>query len=639
MAKKSRKFKTDVQQLLDLVTHSLYSKKEIFLRELISNASDAIDRVQFEALTNKKLLGKKEQDWKIKITPDKDAGTLTISDNGIGMTVEELETNIGTIANSGTRRFLEELQKNKKTANAEFIGQFGVGFYASFMVADKVTVITKRAGSDEPAVRWTSDGAGTYTMEDADKEERGTDVILHMREDMDNFLAEYEIRRIVTEYSDYISYPVSMDITRTTKGENEGDEEVTTTEEEALNSMKAIWKKMPAEVSEEEYNEFYKHVSHDYTDPLKVIHYRAEGTAEFQALLYLPAQAPMDLFWPDAKRGLHLYVKNVFINEDCEELLPSYLRFLKGVVDSSDLPLNVSREMLQDDVVIRRIRKSLVTRVLKELADLKKRTPEKFQTFYENFGVVIKEGVHQDFENYDKLKELLLFASSKSEEGKPVSLKDYVARMPEKQKEIYYLTAASLAQAATSPHLEALRDKDYEVLFFVDAIDEWVAQRLTEYDGKKLKAIDRGDIDIHTDEEKAEKDEALKGDAETYKPVIEAIQKHLEEEIQEVKLSTRLTDSACCLVADEMGMNANMERIMKAMNQEMPPVKRVLELNPKHPIMPKLLAALEKDAESSVVADYAELLYDQALLTEGSPIKDPAHFGQLVSKLMVEGLG
>ncbi len=638
MARKSRKFKTDVQQLLNLVTHSLYSKKEIFLRELISNASDAIDRLQFEALTNKKLLGKKDQDWKIKIIPDKDAKTLTISDNGIGMTAEELESNIGTIANSGTRRFLEELQNSKKTANAEFIGQFGVGFYASFMVADKVTVVTRRAGVDEAAIRWVSDGAGTYTLEEVEKEARGTDVTLHLREGMEHFLAEYEIRRIVREYSDYIGYPVTMDITRTKKGEDEGDEDITTAEEETLNSMKAIWKKAPSDVSEEDYNAFYKHVSHDYTDPLKVIHYRAEGSTEFQALLYIPSQAPMDLFWPDAKRGLHLYVKNVFINDDCEALLPGYLRFLKGVVDSSDLPLNVSREMLQDDAVIRRIRKSLVTRVLKELADIKERTPDQFLTFYEQFGVVLKEGVHMDFENHDKLKDLLLFASSKSEDGKPVSLSDYVARMPEDQKEIYYLTASSLAQASHSPHLEALQDKDYEVLFFVDPIDEWVVQRLTEYEGKKLKAVDRGDIDIHSEEEKAAKEEALKSDQETYKPVIEFIQKHLDEEIKEVKLSTRLTDSACCLVADEMGMNANMERIMKAMNQDVPPVKRILELNPQHPLMPKLLTEITKDDSSEIATDYADLLYDQALLTEGSPIKDPARFGKLVSKLMVESL-
>ncbi|NQU40726.1 MAG: molecular chaperone HtpG [Lentisphaerae bacterium] len=638
MPKKSRKFKTEVTQLLDLVIHSLYSKKDIFLRELISNASDAIDRVQFEALTNKKLIGKGEA-WKIKITSDEKARTITISDNGVGMTADEVETNIGTIANSGTRHFLEELQKSKKGSNAEFIGQFGVGFYASFMVADNVTVVTKRAGSEEPAVRWISDGTGTYTIEDADKQERGTDVTLHLREEQDNFLQEYELRRIVREYSDYIGFPIVMDVTRTQKGENEGDEEITTTEEETLNSMKAIWKKMPSEVSEEEYNEFYKHVSHDYTDPLKVIHYRAEGTAEFQALLYIPATAPMDLFWPDAKRGLQLYVKNVFINDDCEELLPSYLRFLKGVVDSSDLPLNVSREMLQDDVVIRRIKKGLVTRVLKELADLKKRTPEQYETFYKQFGTVIKEGVHQDFENGDKLKDLLLFASSKSEAGKLASLKDYVARMPEAQKAIYYLTAGSLGQAAHSPHLEALTSKDYEVLFFVDPIDEWVTQRLTEYEGKPLKAIDRGDIDIHSAEEKEEKEAALKGDSETYKGLLESIQKHLDEEVKEVKLSTRLTDSACCLVADETGMNANMERIMKSMGQEMPPVKRVLELNPKHPIVAKLKASLERDSESSVLTDYADLLYSQALLTEGSPIKDTARFSQLLSKLMVEGLG
>ncbi len=637
MARKSRKFKTEVQQLLDLVVHSLYSKKEIFLRELISNSSDAIDRVQFEALTDKRLLGD-EEDWKIKITPDKEAGTLTISDNGIGMTVEEVEANIGTIANSGTRRFLEELQKNKKTANAEFIGQFGVGFCASFMVADKVTLVTRRAGSDGPAVRWTSSGTGTYTLEETERSGRGTDVTLHLREGMEAFLEEYELRRVVREYSDFISYPIVMDITRTQKGEGEGDEDVTTVEEETLNSMKAIWKKAPAEVSEEEYNEFYKHVSHDYTDPLKVIHYRAEGTTEFQALLYIPAVAPTDLFWPDAKRGLHLYVKNVFINDDCEDLLPPYLRFAKGVVDSSDLPLNVSREMLQDDVVVRRIRKSLIARMLKELTSLRDDAPDEYQSFYAQFGTVIKEGIHSDFENGDKLKELLLFASSKSEEGKPVSLKDYVGRMPEDQKEIYYLTAESLAHALHSPHLEALRSRDYEVLFFVDTIDEWVSPRLTEYDGKKLKAIDRGDLDIHGDEEKEAIEAALKGDAETYRGLTESLQKHLEEDVKEVKLSTRLTDSACCLVADDTGMNANMERIMKAMGQDVPPVKRVLELNPKHPLIEKLHACLEEDKDSDVLVNYAKLLYNQALLAEGSPIKNPAHFAQLVSKLMLNGL-
>jgi molecular chaperone HtpG len=637
MARKSRKFKTEVQQLLDLVVHSLYSKKEIFLRELISNSSDAIDRLQFEALTDKKLLGD-EEDWKIKITPDKEAGTLTISDNGIGMTIKEVETNIGTIANSGTRRFLEELQKNKKTANAEFIGQFGVGFYASFMVADKVTVVTRRAGSDGPAVLWTSAGTGTYTLEETERSERGTDVTLHLREGMEAFLEEHELRRVVREYSDFISHPVVMDITRTQKGEGEGDEDVTTVEEETLNSMKAIWKKAPADVSEEEYTEFYKHVSHDYTDPVKVIHYRAEGATEFQALLYVPAAAPMDLFWPDAKRGLQLYVKNVFINDDCEDLLPPYLRFVKGVVDSSDLPLNVSREMLQDDVVVRRIRKSLVGRILKELTSLRNDTPDEYQSFYAQFGSVIKEGVHSDFENGDKLKELLLFASSKSEEGKPVSLEDYVGRMPEDQKEIYYLTAESLAHASHSPHLEALTCKDYEVLFFVEPIDEWVSQRLTEYDGKKLKAIDRGDLDIHSDEEKEAKEAALKGDAETYKELTESIQKHLEEDVKEVKLSTRLTDSACCLVADDMGMNANMERIMKAMGQDVPPVKRVLELNPKHPLIEKLHACLEKGNDGDLLANYADLLYSQALLAEGSPIKNPTHFAQLISKLMVNGL-
>ena len=637
MAKKSRKFKTEVQQLLDLVIHSLYSKKEIFLRELISNASDAIDRAELESLTNKKLQ-KEQHEWKIKITADEDAKTLTISDNGIGMTAEEVESNIGTIANSGTRRFLEEMQKNKKTAAPELIGQFGVGFYASFMVADKVTVLTKRAGTDDAAILWTSKGEGNYTFEESERDEHGTDVVLHLREDMDTYLQEHEIRRIVREYSDYIGYPVVMDVTRTTKAEEEGGEDVTTVEEDTLNSMKAIWKKMRSEVSEEEYNEFYKHISHDYTDPLKVVHYRAEGVTEFQALFYIPGTAPMDLFWPDAKRGLHLYVKNVFINDDCEDLLPAHLRFVKGVVDSSDLPLNVSREMLQDDAIIRRIRKSLVSRVLKELADMKDGALEDYQTFFTHFGKVLKEGVHTDFENYDKLKELLLFASSKSEDGKPVSLRDYVDRMPEGQKEIYILTAESLAQAMHSPHLEALARKDYEVLFFVDPIDEWVVQRLTEYDGKTLKAIDRGDLDLLDEEEKEQKTAELEEAAADYKALLEFFQKHLEEEVKEVKLSSRLTDSACCLVADEMGMNANMERIMKAMNQDVPPVKRVLELNPEHAVMPKLKALIASDAESNKLGDYADLLYDQALLTEGSAIKDPLRFSKLVSTLMVEGI-
>jgi molecular chaperone HtpG len=637
MAKKSRKFKTEVQQLLDLVIHSLYSKKEIFLRELISNSSDAIDRAELESLTNKKLQ-KEQHEWKIKITADEDAKTLTISDNGIGMTADEVESNIGTIANSGTRRFLEEMQKNKKTAAPELIGQFGVGFYASFMVADKVTVLTKRAGTDDAAILWTSKGEGNYTFEESERDEHGTDVVLYLREDMDTYLQEHEIRRIVREYSDYIGYPVVMDVTRTTKAEEEGGEDVTTVEEDTLNSMKAIWKKMRSEVSEEEYNEFYKHISHDYTDPLKVVHYRAEGVTEFQALFYIPGTAPMDLFWPDAKRGLHLYVKNVFINDDCEDLLPAHLRFVKGVVDSSDLPLNVSREMLQDDAIIRRIRKSLVSRVLKELADMKDGALEDYQTFFTHFGKVLKEGVHTDFENYDKLKELLLFASSKSEDGKPVSLRDYVDRMPEGQKEIYVLTAESLAQAMHSPHLEALARKDYEVLFFVDPIDEWVVQRLTEYDGKTLKAIDRGDLDLLDEEEKEQKRAELEEAAADYKDLLECFQKHLEEEVKEVKLSSRLTDSACCLVADEMGMNANMERIMKAMNQDVPPVKRVLELNPEHAVMPKLKALIASDAESNKLGDYADLLYDQALLTEGSAIKDPLRFSKLVSTLMVEGL-
>ncbi len=633
MSKKTLKFKTEVQQLLDLVVHSLYSKKEIFLRELISNASDALDRLQFEALTDKNIQINDEE-LKIKIIPDEENKTLTIRDNGIGMTADEVKDNIGTIANSGTRRFLEELKNNKDAANPELIGQFGVGFYASFMVADKVTVLTKRAGSDEPAVLWSSSGTGSYSIEEAEKESHGTDIILHLREGMENYLKEYEIRHIVKEYSDYISYPIVMDITRTEKAEKEGDEDVTTTTEETLNTMKAIWKKNPSEVSEEEYNEFYKHVSHDYTDPLRTIHYKAEGVTEFQALVYIPGTRPFDLFMPDAKRGLHLYVRNVLIDDANEDLLPPYLRFIKGVVDSSDLPLNVSREMLQDDAIIRRIKKNIVSRILNELETMKNKELETYLKFYEQFGIVLKEGVHSDFENYDKLKELLFFASSKSEEGRPVSLKEYVEKMPDEQKEIYYLTAESINQAAQSPHLEVFNSKGYEVLFLVDPIDEWVAQRLTEYDGKKLRAIDRGDVDISSEQEKEEKKKALDEAEKKYEPLLKFIKEKLADDIKEVKLSQRLTDSASCLVADEMGMNANMERILKAMNQDVPPVKRILELNPEHPVVEKMLDMLEKDKNEEQTKEYAELLYYQALLAEGSKLKEPQRFTRLISKLM-----
>ncbi len=641
MAKKTRKFKTEVQQLLELVIHSLYTKKEIYLRELLSNASDAIDRARYEALTDKSIL--KEGDvFKIKITPDKDARTITIADNGIGMNAEELDKNIGTIASSGTKNFIQSLKDSKDEDSAEFIGQFGVGFYSAFMVADAVTVVTRRRGKDQQALKWQSKGAGSYSIEEVEKDEPGTEITLHLREEMDEFLEEWQIKKTVKQYSDYIAYPICMDVTRkeypkkedgSTDYDAEPTEEI---EEETLNSMKAIWRKAKSEVTDDEYNEFYKHVSHDYSEPLETIHFTAEGTTEFRSILFIPAQAPFDMFMAERRGGVHLYVKNVFITDDCKELLPEYLRFMKGVVDSSDLPLNVSRETLQDDVTIRRIRKALVSRILSTLKKMKEQRIEDYYKFWEQFGKVLKEGLHFDFENREKLQELVLFHSTKSEDGKPVSLREYVDRMPESQEDIYYITGESHDALTNSPHLEIFKSKDYEVLFYADPIDEWVAQALTEYDGKKFKAIDRGDIELDSEEEKEKKEKKKEKASKKYKDLLELVQKQLEEEIKEVRLSSRLTDSACCLVADEYGMNANMERLMKAMGQEYQPSKRILELNPDHDVLKVMQGMFKEDKDDPKLADYSRLLLDQALLTEGSPIKDPLNFTKLVSELMVK---
>ncbi len=633
MSKKTRKFKTEVQQLLDLVINSLYSKREIFLRELISNASDAIDRLRFESLTDKSLVSESPE-WKIKISADKNARTITVSDNGIGMSPEEVEKNIGTIASSGTKNFLEALRQSDKAGDLEFIGQFGVGFYSSFMVADKVALITKRAGENQEAIKWVSSGDGTYTIEPSEKESYGTDITLHLREGMDEYLDEWRIRNIVKQYSDYIAFPIVMDVVRKEKDEKD-DKEVEKVVEETLNSMKAIWKKSKDEVTEEEYNEFYKHISHDYAEPLKVIHYFGEGTTEFKALLYIPSQAPIDLFWRESRRGIRLYVKNVFIADDCEELIPEYLRFVKGVVDSSDLPLNISREMLQDDAIIRRIRKNVVGKVLNTLAEIKDKERDKYNDFYKQFGRVLKEGLYFEFENQDKLKELVLFPSTKAEPDKPTSLKEYVERMPEEQKEIYYLTAESREAALSSPHLEIFNKKGYEALLFIDSIDELSAQRFTEYDGKKLRSINKGDIDLGTEEEKKEKEAKLKESEKQYERLLKFMQKKLESDVKEVRFSNRLTDSACCLVVDEEGLDITMEKLMKAMNQDIPPSKRILELNPDHPLLPKLKELYDKNESDPKLSDYIELLHDQALLTAGAVPRNPLKFTKLISDLMV----
>ncbi|ACD95859.1 molecular chaperone HtpG [Trichlorobacter lovleyi] len=641
MSKATKQFQTEVKQLLDLVIHSLYSNRDIFLRELISNASDAIDKARFEAQSNESLL-EGNSDWKIKLIPNKDAGTLTIRDNGIGMSMAEVEENIGTIAKSGTKSFVQAMKDAAAAQQPELIGQFGVGFYASFMVADKVTLTTRRAGDAAHGTCWESIGDGSYTIEDCTKAERGTEIVLHLKEEFKEYLDEWKIRSIVKKYSDFIQYPVCMDITRTEtpKGvdgeEIEGAGTIEKIEEQTLNSMKAIWARPKSEVTEEEYKEFYKHVSHDFDDPFKTIHFAAEGTSEFKALLYLPAKKPFDLFMAERKRGIQLYVKRVFITEKCDALLPDYLRFVRGVVDSSDLPLNVSREILQEDVQIKRIQKSLVNKILSTLADLKEKEYDQYLTFWKEFGPVLKEGLHFDYANKEKLQELMLFQSTRTAEGEYVSLKEYVERMPEAQKEIYYITGEDKSSLEQSPLLEAFNAKGFEVLFLTDPVDEWVVQSLHEYQEKKLKAVDRGDVDLDSEDEKKEKEKKQEEAKKEFGSLLELIKGRLESKIKEVRFSNRLTDSACCLVADDFGMNANMERIMKAMNQAVPESKRVLELNPDHPIVKVMGDMYKQNPENSRLLDYSDLLYDQALLTEGTPIKDPLKFTKLVSELMVK---
>ncbi len=641
MAKTTKMFQTEVTQLLDLVIHSLYSNRDIFLRELISNGSDAIDKVRFEAQSNEAIL-EGNSDWSISLIPDKEAKTLTIRDNGIGMSAAEVEEHIGTIAKSGTKAFMQTLKQAAASDQPELIGQFGVGFYASFMVADKVVLVTRRAGETNQATRWESTGDGSYTIEDDTKSSRGTDITLHLKEEFLEYLDEWRLRTIVKKYSDFIQYPVTMTVTRTVPitddegKEIEGGGTIEKEEVQTLNSMKAIWARPKAEVTPEEYQEFYKHISHDFEDPFRTIHFSAEGTSEFKALLYLPAKKPFDVFMAERKRGIQLYVRRVFITEKCDALLPDYLRFIRGVVDSADLPLNVSRELLQEDQQIKRIQKSLVNKVLSTLTELKEKEYQEYLTFWQEFGAIIKEGVHLDFANKEKLQELVLFQSTCTEAGSYIGLKGYLERMPENQKEIYYITGEDRQTVEQSPLLEAFKAKGFEVLFLTDPIDEWVVQALQSYGDKALKAVDRGDVDLDTEDEKKERTEKQEQAKKSFGTVLELIQSALDGKVKEVRFSNRLTDSACCLVADEYGMNANMERIMRAMNQEVPDAKRVLELNADHPIVKIMSEMHTSNPDNPRLKDYAGLLYDQALLTEGSAIKDPLTFTRLVSELMVQ---
>ncbi len=635
-------FKTEVQRLLDLVIHSLYSNKEIFLRELLSNASDALDRARFESLKDQSIL-ENDPEWKIKITVDSEAKLLTISDNGIGMSAEEVEKNIGTVANSGTKRFLEQLQENKENLPPELIGQFGVGFYSAFMVADKVTVITRCAGDAESAVRWESAGDGFYTLEPAEREKRGTDVILHLTDDHAEFLEEWKIRKIVKKYSDFVEHPICMDISREEVERDEegkpveGAEKKVTVTEETLNSRKAIWLRPKTEISKENYEEFYKHISHDFQAPFETMHWNVEGQAEFKALVYIPQRAEMGFFMPDQKdKGLQLYVHRIFITDHCEELLPNYLRFLRGVVDSSDLPLNVSREILQEARAIKIIHKNIVKKVLDTLSEMKEKQPERYDTFWTNFGKILKEGLHSDFENRTRLQELLLFETSTTEAGKRASLEEYVKRMPETQKDIYYITAEDRRAAENSPQLEIFRSKGYEVIFMTDPIDEWIVNDIGTYKEKKLVCISKGDVDLDSEEEKKVKDEVRKKAVEENKDLMARLGEILTEKVKEVRFSRRLTESACCLVSDEWSMGVQMEKILKAMQQDVPTSKRILELNPEHALIGVMRKLHEKDNKHPKLEEYAHLLYDQALLMAQMPIEDPLAFARRVSSLMAE---
>lgn len=631
MTKTNLEFKTEVKQLLDLIIHSLYSHKEIFLRELISNASDAIDMVRYEALTNSSVT-EGDSELKIKIIPDKDAGTLTISDNGIGMTKDEIIGLLGTIAHSGTKEFMAALQSKEVKDNPELIGQFGVGFYSSFMVADSVTVITRRAGQkDHKAVKWESTGDGFYSIDDVDKESKGTDIILHLKEGEKKYLDEWEIRSVVSKYSDYIEHPVVMDVEREKDSEIKKGEKVKVKEEEKLNSQKAIWLKDKSSIKENEYNEFYKHISHDFSDPAKVIHYKAEGTSEFNALLYIPSKVPMDIFYKEYQVGPALYVKRVQIMDHCEQLIPVYLRFVKGVIDSSDLPLNVSREILQNNRQIEIINKSITKKILDTLADMKKNDNDNYIIFFNEFGRVLKEGIHYDFSKKEAIADLLLFYATSKTDGTYITLDDYVKKMKKGQEEIYYITGSSREDIIKSPYIEAFKEKGYDVLIMLEEVDDVIMSSLGEFKGKKIKSVIKGDIDLDKTKDKEKKEAEKK-----LKTLIALIKEQLKDDIQDVRLSGRLKETACCLVAQEGGMDPQMEKLMKQMGQQMPENKRILELNPNHPLFEAMNSIFEKDQKAVALEEYISLLYNQALLLEGSKPKDPAAFASAVTKLMVK---
>ncbi len=625
-------FQAEVKQMLHLMIHSLYSNKEIFLRELISNASDAADKLRFEALSDDALF-EDDSEFSIRVEFDKKARTVSIIDNGVGMSRQEVIDHVGTIAKSGTAQFLDSLTGDQ-ARDAHLIGQFGVGFYSAFIVADNVTLTTRRAGlGAEHGVRWVSSGDGEYTLETVEKKSRGTEVVLHLREDEDEFLESYRLRNIISKYSDHITIPIQMfKEALPTEGDNEPEAEP---ELETVNRASALWARPKKDISDEEYNEFYKHVAHDFENPMLHTHNRVEGNYEYTSLLYIPTRAPFDLWDRERRHGIKLYVRRVFIMDDAEQLMPNYLRFVRGVIDSSDLPLNVSREILQRNKAIDNIRAGSVKKVLSMLEGMAKNDPEKYATFWKEFGRVMKEGPGEDFGNQEKLAKLLRFSSTHTDsEEQTVSLADYVDRMQQGQENIYYVTADSFAAAKNSPHLEIFRKKGIEVLLLSDRVDEWLLSALTEFDGKPLKSVTQGELDLGELEDKEEKEKQEEA-GKAFDDVVAKVKTTLGEAVSEVRVTHRLTSSPACLVTGEDDMSANLERILKSAGQDIASKKPVFEINPEHPLVIKL----KDESDSERFDDLTQVLFDQALLAEGGQLEDPASFVKRLNELLLSMSG
>jgi len=629
-------FQAEVKQLLQLMIHSLYSNKEIFLRELISNASDAADKLRFEAINNDSLYGN-DHELKIKVLFDKAARTVTISDNGIGMSRDEVISHLGTIAKSGTKEFFSKLSGDQQ-ADAALIGQFGVGFYSAFIVADRVTVETRRAGADAAdGVRWESAGEGDYTVEQIEKTNRGTDIILHLREGEDELLSSWKLKSIIRKYSDHISLPIVM---KKEEWDEEKKETVVKDEFETVNQASALWARSKSDITPEQYEEFYKHVSHDFQPPLAYTHNRVEGRSEYTQLLYVPSHAPFDLWDRNKRGGIKLYVKRVFIMDDAEQLMPVYLRFVKGVIDSNDLPLNVSREILQESRDVRVIREGSTKRVLGMLEEMansdEQEGKDKYATFWKEFGQVLKEGIGEDTTNKDRIAKLLRFASTHTDSSdQTVSFADYIGRMKDGQDKIYYVTADNYTAAKNSPHLEIFRKKGVEVLLLTDRVDEWMLSFLNDFDGKELVSVAKGGLDLGKLEDEAEKKEHEETESQ-YKDLVEKMKGALADKAKDVRVTFRLTDSPACLVADEHELSANLVRMLKAAGQNAPESKPILEINPNHPLVTRLKY---EDAASPRFADWSHILFDQAMLAEGGSLSDPAAFVKRLNEMLLATAG